>query len=139
METELTHWGIKGMKWGVRRYQNSDGTLTPAGKKRYSESGDDREKRLRKEDAKNRRILSTSDIQKKIDRLKLEKQLKDLTTEDISPGRKFASDILKSAGTKVLSAAAAGAAAYAVKAAMTKEFSLKEAASYIASNPNKKK
>ena len=32
---DLTHWGIKGMKWGVRRYQNEDGTLTSAGKKRY--------------------------------------------------------------------------------------------------------
>lgn len=31
---ELYHWGIKGMRWGVRRYQNKDGSLTPAGKKR---------------------------------------------------------------------------------------------------------
>lgn len=36
MENELTHWGIKGMRWGVRRYQNKDGTLTTAGKKRYA-------------------------------------------------------------------------------------------------------
>lgn len=34
--SELYHWGIKGMKWGVRRYQNDDGSLTPAGKRRYS-------------------------------------------------------------------------------------------------------
>jgi hypothetical protein len=34
-QAELYHHGIKGQKWGVRRFQNSDGTLTNAGKKRY--------------------------------------------------------------------------------------------------------
>lgn len=36
---DLEHSGIKGMKWGVRRYQNPDGSLTPEGKLRYNESG----------------------------------------------------------------------------------------------------
>ena len=40
----LTHHGVKGQKWGVRRYQNSDGTLTNEGKRRY----DDKSKKKRK-------------------------------------------------------------------------------------------
>lgn len=32
----LVHAGVKGMRWGVRRYQNADGSLTEAGKKRYA-------------------------------------------------------------------------------------------------------
>lgn len=36
MNNELYHHGIKGQKWGVRRFQNPDGTLTESGKKRYA-------------------------------------------------------------------------------------------------------
>lgn len=38
MVNYIKHYGIKGMKWGVRRYQNKDGSLTPEGRKRYSET-----------------------------------------------------------------------------------------------------
>ena len=48
---ELYHWGIPGMKWGVRRYQNKDGSLTAAGKKRRDKLENDlkaREKVIKK-------------------------------------------------------------------------------------------
>lgn len=41
MSNELYHHGIRGQKWGVRRFQNKDGTLTPAGRRHYDEDSDD--------------------------------------------------------------------------------------------------
>ena len=48
----LQHFGIQGMKWGVRRYQNSDGSLTPAGRKRYGRAERKAEKKQFKKDYK---------------------------------------------------------------------------------------
>ena len=76
-KNELIHYGILGMKWGVRRYQNKDGTLTPAGKKRYNR--DDRPKskhRLKLEENYHRKGMSQQDAEDAASkRIKLEKIL----------------------------------------------------------------
>lgn len=61
--TSLCHHGIIGMKWGVRRYQNKDGTLTSAGKKKYraNESDSSVTKKVKKDLAS----LSGSEFRKK--------------------------------------------------------------------------
>ena len=72
-EKELLHWGIKGMKWGVRRYQNKDGTLTAAGKKRYNaemERLKNEEKILKNKEATRAKLAKLEDKQKEIDERK---------------------------------------------------------------------
>lgn len=46
-EDYLIHSGVQGMKWGVRRYQNKDGSLTPEGRKRYGYTGERYAKKVR--------------------------------------------------------------------------------------------
>lgn len=67
---ELYHYGIKGQKWGVRRYQNKDGTLTDAGKKRmklFSDAADkaDRFKKFSDEDGARLRKQAAKKLTKK--------------------------------------------------------------------------
>jgi hypothetical protein len=78
-QDELWHWGIKGMKWGVRRYQNQDGTLTAEGKKRYQQ--DDHPDYTRAHEKKSVRELSDAELNAKINRLQKEKQYQSLVTE----------------------------------------------------------
>lgn len=47
-QNELYHHGIKGMRWGVRRFQNKDGTLTNAGKKRYDKDSNPKKNLIQK-------------------------------------------------------------------------------------------
>lgn len=70
---ELYHSGIKGMKWGVRRFQNTDGSLTPAGRKRYSNV-------LEKDLAKTKKKLDKATNPKKV--AKLERKVDRLSKAD---------------------------------------------------------
>lgn len=95
MENELMHWGIKGMKWGVRRYQNKDGSLTPAGKKRY----DKEMAKLKEEEkiAKNKlrtqaKLNKLDEKRKEIEALKRGKPIVKSTKQHSKPSVKDMSD-----------------------------------------------
>ena len=116
-ETELYHSGTKGMKWGQRLYQYKDGSLTPAGKLRYSTSKKykgkiDRENALKKardvkadkkahEEAKNKAVksgdidevlkfkseLTAAEMKEAYDRIKWAKDVNELRPQDVDAGK----------------------------------------------------
>ena len=153
---ELMHYGVLGMKWGIRRYQNPDGTLTAAGKKRYG-SVENLERGMTIKQAnkqarldrislyKNRRSVDIDTINKEIERYKKEKELKSITDEDLNPGKKFVQDLLSSSFAKVASVAAVGTMAYLANYGLNRlgdpdfKIDYKKLAEYVAPNPNKKK
>lgn len=74
----LVHYGIKGQQWGIRRFQNEDGTLTEEGKARYNEVRPESET-WRKSDAK---YLSDEELRRRTNRLQQEQNYKNLTTTE---------------------------------------------------------
>lgn len=79
----LEHYGILGQKWGVRRFQNPDGTLTEEGKKRYNDDTPESET-WKKDEAKK---LSDEELRRRNNRLQSERQYRDLTTSQAEKDR----------------------------------------------------
>lgn len=110
-DDELMHWGIKGMKWGVRRFQNKDGSLTPAGEKRRAKleakieklggkksggSSEDKADAPRKKSASD---MSDDELAKAINRARMEDAYRQLRPEPVkeSFAKKFVNDAVKPA------------------------------------------
>lgn len=94
----LVHYGIKGMKWGIRRYQNKDGSYTSAGKRRRRTYSSDYEetRSLRKKSAKE---LSNEELKKLNKRMNLESEYKRLNPRGIFRGQQIAKTAIGLAGT----------------------------------------
>lgn len=97
MSEYISHFGIKGMRWGIRRYQNKDGSLTQEGKRRYSKSEDAEEvERIRKKKISE---MSNKELETAVRRMNLERQYKDLRSNEISNGKRKAKEVLDYANT----------------------------------------
>lgn len=111
VDGELYHHGIKGQRWGVRRYQNDDGTLTEAGKKRYAKMESYRSSELRKLDKKIAKKQKTADRNifsaVELGKLELEKSgLLNMSTDDlIKERKKVVSNVTGAIGATIASQA----------------------------------
>ena len=101
-DDSFAHFGIKGQKWGLRRFQNADGTRTAAGKKRYPDdrpkSDDHKESRSAK--SKGLSGMSNDDLRKLNERLQLEDTFRKLNDAQIKNSKSWTKKVISDAGTK---------------------------------------
>ena len=114
----LEHHGIMGMKWGVRRKDPSGGSSTnakeaAAAERAAAKSGRKEKIRERKKAVKERRNLSDSELEKRVKRAQLEKQLREATAQDLSPKRTAVKKALGGAAKTVAATALPALATYA--------------------------
>lgn len=94
-EDYLCHHGVKGMKWGVRKQRPKSSVTSFRRKSSSKAKATKKTSIIKKTSIKN---LSDEALQKKVRRLQLEKQYRDLKRDEVSTGRKILGEILKTSG-----------------------------------------
>ena len=89
----LVHHGIKGMRWGVRRYQNKDGSLTKAGQKRYNKEKERLEGELKKAKRQARTNAKLDKLKKLENEVEIQKKKNASVDADTKPKQKSVKDM----------------------------------------------
>lgn len=103
----LMHHGVKGMRWGIRRFQNKDGSLTAAGKKRQREEEPAHEDYERAHSKTSVRTMSDRELRETNNRLQAERQYEQLTKK-VNKGIKAVNTFIAVAGTAAAIVTAVG-------------------------------